>query len=97
METLLLLYPEPTFSLRRCFLFTTKVVKNGSHVSFMYVNRVEAGYDTSSQTIVLELRKGDDIFIQNNDADAAYHCFHYNTFSGFLLQQNDSDQIAVGR
>jgi hypothetical protein len=63
----------------------------------MYVNGAEAGYYTLSQTIVLEIRKGDDIFIQNNDADAAYHGFHYNSISGFLLQQNYSDQIAVGR
>jgi hypothetical protein len=37
----------------------SQLVKNGSPVSFMFVSGAEAGYDTSSQTIVLELRKGD--------------------------------------
>jgi hypothetical protein len=72
-------------------------VKNGSPVSYVYVSGSEAGYDTTSQTIVLELRKGDDIFIQNNDADKSYHGAHYSTFSGFLLHENVSDQVDVGR
>ncbi|XP_060556644.1 EMILIN-1-A-like isoform X2 [Ruditapes philippinarum] len=72
-------------------------VKNGSPVSYMYVSGAEAGYDTSSQTIVLELLKGDDICISNNDADKSYNGDHYSTFSGFLLQPNVSDQVVLGR
>jgi hypothetical protein len=63
----------------------------------MFVSGAEAGYDTTSQTIVLEFQKGDDIFIQNNDAEASYNGLHYNAFSGFLLRQNFSEQVVVGR
>lgn len=66
----------------------SQFMKNGISVSYMFVSGEEAGYDTTSQTIVLELQKGDDIFIRNIDAGAAYHGSHYSTFSGFLLQQS---------
>jgi hypothetical protein len=71
------------------------MLKNRSPISFLYDNGGEAGYDTSNQTIVLELRNGDDIF--KHDTDAAYHGFHYHCFSEIFFQQNVSDQIAVGR
>ncbi|XP_045198731.2 complement C1q-like protein 2 [Mercenaria mercenaria] len=75
----------------------SQFTKNGQAVSYMYVSGAEAGYDTTSQTIVVQLHKGDDVCIHNIDADKSYHGAHYSTFSGFLLQQDFTEQVVVGK
>ncbi|XP_045176620.2 cerebellin-1-like [Mercenaria mercenaria] len=74
-----------------------KFFKNGQPVSTLYVSGAEAGYDTTSQTIVLQLHKGDDISVHNIDVDVSMAGAHYSTFSGFLLQENYSSSVVVGR
>ncbi|XP_060586208.1 heavy metal-binding protein HIP-like [Ruditapes philippinarum] len=71
-------------------------VKNGQMITRMYVSGGEGGYDTTSQTIVLDLVKGDDVGIQNIDADKPIYGFNYSMFSGFLLQENFQSSVVVG-
>ncbi|XP_045211121.2 uncharacterized protein LOC123562559 [Mercenaria mercenaria] len=70
---------------------------NGQAISFMYVSGSEAGFDTTSQMIVVKLQKGDDVCIRNIDAHKSYLGGHYNTFSGFLLRQDVSETVVVGK
>jgi hypothetical protein len=75
-----------------------RLVKNGQTVSYLYVSGSEAGYDTTSQTAVLLLQKGDDFCIQNIDSDKDLNGDHYSSFSGFLLQQDYSaGEVIVGK
>ncbi|XP_060602851.1 cerebellin-3-like [Ruditapes philippinarum] len=59
---------------------------NGQPVTQMYVsNAYQSGQDTISQTIVLHLRKGDVVTIQNVDSDKSFIGGARSIFSGFLL------------
>jgi hypothetical protein len=60
-------------------------VKNGQVVTTMYVSGYEAVWDTTSQTIVLQLQKGDDLTVQNSDTDKSFYGASHSIFSGFLL------------
>jgi hypothetical protein len=72
-------------------------VKNGQAVTNMYVSGSEAGYDTTSQTIVLQLQKGDDVTVQNLDSDKSFLGIGYGTFTGFLLFEDFSSPSVVGK
>ncbi|XP_060602844.1 heavy metal-binding protein HIP-like [Ruditapes philippinarum] len=72
-------------------------VKNGQVLTTMFVNGAEAGYDTTSQTIVLQLQKGDDVVVQNKDADKSFYGTGQGTFSGFLLFEDFSSPSIVGK
>ncbi|XP_060602845.1 complement C1q-like protein 4 [Ruditapes philippinarum] len=72
-------------------------VKNGQAVTTMYVSGAEAGYDTTSQTIVLQLQKGDDVTVQNSDTDKSFYGGSHSTFSGFLLFEDFSSPSVVGK
>jgi hypothetical protein len=72
-------------------------VKNGQVLTTMFVNGAEAGYDTTSQTIVSQLQKGDDVVVQNKDADKSFYGTGQGTFSGFLLFEDFSSPSIVGK
>jgi hypothetical protein len=65
----------------------------------MYVSQGDAttGDDTTSQTIVLQLQKGDDVPIQNKDPDKGFYGINHSIFSGFLLYEELSFQAFVGK
>lgn len=54
-------------------------------------------YDTSSQTIILQLAKGDDVSVKNQEADENIAGNYYTTFCGFLLQQSLDEVSVVGK
>lgn len=67
-------------------------------VSRMYVDGLSAStYDTSSQTIILQLAKGDDVSVKNQEADENKAGNYYTTFCGFLLQQSLDEVSVVGK
>ncbi|XP_060558115.1 uncharacterized protein LOC132718432 [Ruditapes philippinarum] len=70
--------------------------KNGQPVSRLYVSGGEAGYDTTSQTIILQLTKGDDVCVQNIDLDVSMAGANYSTFAGFLLQEGIPATVVLG-
>ena len=74
-------------------------VVNGHTITNMYVSKGngDSGDDTTSQTIVLLLQKGDVVSIQNMDIDKGFLGFSYSTFSGFLLQEDFSSSSVIGK
>ncbi|XP_052777750.1 uncharacterized protein LOC128215064 [Mya arenaria] len=68
-----------------------KWMKNGQMLCQLYVHN--SGYDTSGSTIVVELNTGDDISIQNIDADTKILGHHYTFFSGFLLKETEAGSV----
>ncbi|XP_060579687.1 cerebellin-4-like isoform X2 [Ruditapes philippinarum] len=72
---------------------------NGAAITNMYVSQGDAttGDDTTSQTIVLQLQKGDDVSIQNKDPDRGFHGISHSIFSGFLLYEDFSSPAVVGK
>jgi hypothetical protein len=72
-------------------------VKNGQLITTMFVSGGEAGYDTTSQTIVLQLQKGDDVVVQNKELDKSFYGTGQGTFSGFLLFEDFSSPSVVGK
>ncbi|XP_045209907.1 uncharacterized protein LOC123561523 [Mercenaria mercenaria] len=77
--------------------YHVQFVKNGQSLTNIYMRGSESGYGTMSQTIVLQLQKGDDVSIQNNEVDSAIFGANYCTFSGFLLQEEFSSAAVVGK
>lgn len=72
-------------------------IKNGQAVTVMFVSGGEAGYDTTSQTIVLMLQQGDEISVQNGDPDKSFYGGSHSTFAGFLLQEGSSFTTTIGK
>ncbi|XP_045175972.2 complement C1q-like protein 2 [Mercenaria mercenaria] len=72
-------------------------VKNGKAITTMFVSGGESGHDTTSQTIVLQLQKGDDVSVQNLDSDKSFYGSSHSTFSGFLLQEDYTSSVVVGK
>lgn len=72
-------------------------VVNGSDITNMYVSGGSSGTgdDTTSQTIVLQLQKGDDVSVQNLDPDKGFYGVSHSTFSGFLLQEDFSPSSSI--
>lgn len=72
-------------------------LKNGSPLTHMHPhsNDDSPAYDTSSQTIVLKLMKGDGISVANRNSDESLSGNKLSIFSGFLLQQIYSDADAL--
>ena len=70
-----------------------EIVKNGSMISRIYNSVQTSGYNSGSQTFILQLKQNDDIVIQNSNSDKNNHGDHYSTFAGFLLRQHYQDVI----
>ena len=72
--------------------------KNTRRVTTLWVNGASSWYDTSSQTVIFTLNKGDDISIKHIGSDKAIAGRHYCIFSGFLLFRNETaDPSFVGK
>ena len=71
---------------------------NRRDVTHMWVNGQHNNYDTTSQTVVLHLNKGDDVTVKHTDADKNLRGYHYCIFSGFLLYQDrQADPAIIGK
>ncbi|KAL4233272.1 hypothetical protein ACF0H5_007956 [Mactra antiquata] len=66
------------------------IVVNGTIQTMLFMH--DDSHALSSQTVVLQLNKGDDVAIQGHPGDAYFgQPQPYTTFSGFLLQQDYSN------
>lgn len=74
-----------------------RLVKGGSSMANIYVRGTESPYASSSMTAVLQLKQGDDVAIRNVDNDEFLHGSSYSAFSGFLLYQDFSSSVVVGK
>ena len=73
------------------------VVKNGQLLAKIDFNDADS-FDDSSQTVIVELDKGDIIAIQNADyTGMVYNGGFYSTFSGFLLYEYEDASEIVGK
>ncbi|XP_060567982.1 complement C1q tumor necrosis factor-related protein 3-like [Ruditapes philippinarum] len=64
------------------------LVVNGSVVAKFYFNNGQ-----SSQTVIVYLRQGEDVSVQNTATDRKIDGDRYSTFSGFLLYEDFSVNI----
>jgi len=69
------------------------IVLNGHLVAQIYTRGTDNRYDQGSQTILLHLKQGDDVSIQNDDLNDTIHGGLYTTFSGFLLFEEEPTTI----
>ncbi|XP_045174446.2 complement C1q-like protein 4 [Mercenaria mercenaria] len=74
-----------------------RIVKNGTGMGNIYLRGQDGAYTSSALTTVLELKQGDSVSVQNIDPDEYLFGYAYNAFSGFLLQQDFSNQAIVGK
>jgi len=54
-------------------------------------------YESTSQTAVLRLQRGDDVTLRNYDDDESLYGNDYSTFAGFLLWEDFGQPIIVGK
>ena len=75
-----------------------QLMKNNDFISNIYLQTPSAGqYESTSQTVVLQLTKGDDVSLRNIDGDESLHGDNYNTFAGFLVWQDFNQPAVVGK
>jgi len=75
-----------------------QLYKNNDFVSNIYLHTPSASdYETTSQTAVLQLVKGDDVTLRNVDGDESLHGVNYSTFAGFLVWEDFSQPAVVGK
>ena len=69
------------------------IVLNGRVVAQIYARGSDSKHDQGSQTILLHLKQGDDVSIQNDDLDESIVGSLYTTFSGCLLYEEETTSI----
>ncbi|XP_045202474.2 heavy metal-binding protein HIP-like [Mercenaria mercenaria] len=77
--------------------YHAQFVKNGQGITYMIMSGSESDYGTMSQTVVLQLQKGDDVCVQNLRSEGPIYGDNYTTFSGFLQQEDFSSVEIVGK
>ena len=71
---------------------------NTRRVTIIWVNGSDNGWDSSSQTVILSLNRGDDVTIKHTGTDKAIWGDNHCIFSGYLLIQNESvDPSIIGK
>ena len=87
------------------YVFTVTLRRDGdrTYAHVMKNNQILAKLDFPlhgdqvSQTVILDLNKGDDVAVQNTSTDRTFTADRYSTFSGFLLYGNTQGPQVVGR
>ncbi|XP_056002423.1 complement C1q-like protein 4 [Ostrea edulis] len=68
-------------------LIHIEIVKNGRRISAIFAN--DSGFDQSSQTVVLFLKRGDSVWTRQRDRGRHLHDHvGYNMFTGVLISKN---------
>jgi len=72
--------------------------KNNDVISAIYLHAPDAGHhEATSQTVVLQLTKGDDVTLRNMSPDESLRGYNYCTFAGFLVWEDLSEPPVVGK
>ena len=73
-----------------------KLVKNGTLLAILDASEPD-GIAQASQTVIVQLAKGDDVAVQNeHHYGTVYYGSDYSTFSGFLLYDLSEPGAIVG-
>lgn len=73
------------------------IYKNSEQITTLYVHGGElATSDSTSQTIILVLKRGDTVSVRHIDADHGAYGSGHSLFSGFLLYERESELEIVG-
>ena len=74
-----------------------KLVKNGTLLAILDASEPD-GIAQAGQTVIIQLKKNDDIAVQNADySGVVFMGSNYSTFSGFLLYDLSDDAPVVGK
>ena len=72
--------------------------KNNDFISNVYLHAPDAShYESTSQTVVIQLTKGDDVTLRNMSPDESLRGDNYCTFAGFLVWEDLSQPAVVGK
>ena len=62
------------------------IVQNGNNVGVIYAHGDSGRHDQGAQTVVIQVKQGDEIWVKNIDiTDDQIYGGYYSTFSGYLL------------
>ncbi|KAL4226237.1 Complement C1q-like protein 3 [Mactra antiquata] len=76
----------------------TSIFKNSDLINYMFAGGVESLLNSSSNTIVLQLNKGDVITVRIADGNSSMQGYESSSFSGFLLSRLSNNQnVIVGK
>ena len=72
-----------------------KLVRNGNMVARV---NIDGSWEQSSETVVLQLNKGDDVAVRNDDITGInFNGDLFSSFSGFLLYDYSDGAPIVGK
>jgi len=72
--------------------------KNNDFISNIYLHAPDASHhESTSQTVVIQLTKGDDVTLRNMHVDEVLRGDSYSTFAGFLVWEDLSQPAVVGK
>ena len=79
---------------------TTKyhLLKNNDFISEIFLHAPDSGHrEATSQTVVLQLTKGDDVTLRNMYTGESLNGNNYCTFAGFLVWEDLNQPAVVGK
>ena len=92
------------------YVFSTTLMSHYNHsthygfflnrrcVTNTWMDGQQKHYDTTSQTVVFHLNKGDDVTVRHTDSDKGLEGWSQSIFSGFLLYHDGNiDPAIIGR
>ncbi|XP_045198853.2 C1q-related factor-like [Mercenaria mercenaria] len=71
------------------------VVVNGTVIVRLNGRGTDGRHGSGAQTVVVTLKKGDDVSVQNEANDDAYWGTKYTSFGGFLIQEFEMDSASI--
>ena len=75
-----------------------KFYKNNDAISRIFLHAPDAGHhESTSQTIVLQLSKGDDVTLRNMYGDESLRGDNYCSFAGFVVWEDFNQPPVVGK
>ncbi|XP_045187629.2 cerebellin-2-like [Mercenaria mercenaria] len=76
--------------------YSAAIEINGSDVVKMFERGTDNRHGSATQTVVVQLKKGDDVAVQSLVPDHTYWGDRYSSFSGVLLQELETSNQIVG-